>query len=263
VVIDRICSDSAYHHDLPSTPTIASSGTSYFVAWLPCGPYYGANVLHLDLKLEPYALVHTAPGPLQVASRVPPQPPRIWSPRAAWNGSEYLVAWIEMSVHGPLRVMRWKDRALEPVQSMPASFLDNAPMSFAARGSEAVAAWVEYRSKNQELCVVAAGKALQCVPYEKDALSDAAVVATADDFFVAWSVLRHGQQDVMGTFLRDPKPFPIAASPDAEEKPSLAIAGGEIVAGYTRRAAATNHVPRAFFRRIREATPSSASQTSR
>ncbi len=250
VVIDRICSDGAYYHVSPSTPTIASSGTSYIVAWLPCGPYYGTHVIHLNPQLEPYALVHAAPGPLQVATLVPPQPPRIWSPRAAWNGSEYLVAWIEMSVHGPLRVMRWKDRALEQVQSMPAAILDNAPISFAARGSEAVAAWVEYRSKNHELCIVAAGKALQCVPYEKDALSGAAVVATADDFFVAWSASRNGQLDIVGTFLGDPKPFPIAASPDAEEAPSLAIVGGEIVVGYTRRAAAANNVPRAFFRRI-------------
>lgn len=256
VAIERVCDDAHFSHSAPSTPSIASSGTSYLVAWLPCGSYYGVEVLHLDLKLDVYAQVRIEPAPRQVAMLVPPQPPQILSPRAAWSGSEYLVAWMEATV----RVMRWKDRALEQVQSMPASVLDTAPIAFAARGSEAVVVWVEYRSKNQELCVVAGGKALQCVPYEKEMLSGPAIVATAGDFFVAWSTSRNGQLDVVGTFLSDPKPFPIAATSDDEQAPSLAVVDGEIVVGYQRRTAATNGVPRAFLRPLR---PASASQTSR
>jgi hypothetical protein len=187
--------------NLQSIPAIAWNGTNYFVVWEDqrdgvSNDIYGARVTPAGSVLDP--------GGILIAGGSDNQ----YVPTLAWNGTQFLVAWVQGSDNRPQHAMMTRVSSTGVVLDAPAVALGGAGQSpridVATNGTNYLVAWwgdgplggdvfgavVENTGTAGAAFVISNANDLQWLP---------AVASDGSDYFAIWSDGRFGDRDIVGS----------------------------------------------------------------
>ncbi len=229
------------------SPSVASNGTGYFVAWERSVDIFGARVSSSGVVLDPEAV------PLSTAAN------RQWTPSVASNGTDYFVAWSD-SRSGYVgsttyHVYATRVSSAGAVLDPDGIAVSTAPGSrwvprVASDGTDYLVVWRETGLDDVHAARVnSAGVVLDALPVVVSAASGRqdrpTVASNGAGYLVAWEDSRSGAVDAYvgrvasdGAVL-DPSGTPVGTRANAQWQPNVAWNGSTyLVAWYDARAGA-------------------------
>jgi Thrombospondin type 3 repeat len=182
-------------------PAVAFDGTNYFVVWGDqrdgvSSDIYGARVTPGGAVLDPDGIL-IAGGPAGQSV-----------PALAWNGTQFLVTWVQGFDNAPQHAMATRVSSAGTVLDSPALTLGNAALSpridVATNGTNYMVTWwgdgplggdvfgavVENTGTAGGAFVISDATGLQWLP---------AVASDGTDYFAIWSDGRFGDRDILGS----------------------------------------------------------------